>query len=184
VFGPSIAIAILEAHRGRGVAEPAAYVIGATSTRECDGCGHLRPRARSPHDVVAVLARLDRRTPVIIAATATIIVGESFRHLRLLPATIVAALRAVIIIRPTVAEDDACTSRPLAHRGRAVGGLRLLAWRHAIDPDPAHSRRRAMARRHLVWPALARLRGRGDRDADGEEHDWDESGHFYDLTRT
>src|SRR5688500_18071443 len=111
-----VAVTVLVPYRRGRIAEPTAHIVRAASARQRDRRAHLWPGARSPHDVVTVLAGLDARAPVIVATPATIILRESLRHFRLLPTAIVTALRAVIVIGPPVAEDDARARRTLAHR--------------------------------------------------------------------
>lgn len=55
-----------------------------------------------------------------------------------------------IIARCITTENDARVQRALPNSGRAIRWRRLMRWRHAFDPDAAHSRRRPMAVRYIV----------------------------------
>ena len=82
---------------------------------------------------------------------------------RLLPAGVSRLVQLPLVITATghgeslaarfrilVAEDNPSVRGAIPHGGCTVRGSRLLSGGHAIDPDAAHTRGRAMARWNTV----------------------------------
>src|SRR4029078_2771582 len=78
--------------------------------------------------------------------------------------------RIARVRRGLVAVDDAGIGRNARGSRRAVGRGGLMPRRNAVDPNPAHSGRRTLARRHTPIAAATTLRHRRRRDRERGYH--------------